>query len=145
MQTKLVFRSHTLREKCNDNLRKFVAKLHKCPNNNFEILQGSIAFFSNIVQPRNLKLLLHINPYRYSMQTKFHVRRSHSFREKYDNILQKIQSCTIVPINSFEILQVSIAFFSDTVRSKNLKFFLYINPYKYPMLTKFHVSRSHSF
>ena len=47
--------------------------------------------------------------------------------------------------NNFEILQVSIAFFSDTVRLRNLKFFLYINPYGYSMQTKFHVPRSHSF
>ena len=32
-------------------------------------------------------------------------------------------------MNNFEILQISIAFFSDTVRPRNLKFFLYINPY----------------
>ena len=43
----------------------------------------------------------------------------------------KIQSCTIVLINSCEILQVSIAFFSDTVRPRNLKFILYIDPYGY--------------
>ena len=56
-----------------------------------------------------------------------------------------IQSCTIVLINNFEILQVSIAFFSDTVRLRNLKFFLYINPYGYSLQTKFHVPRSHTF
>ena len=56
-----------------------------------------------------------------------------------------IQSCTIVLINNFEILQVSIAFFSDTVRPRNLKFFLYINPYGYSLQTKFHVPRSHTF
>ena len=56
-----------------------------------------------------------------------------------------IQSCTIVVINNFEILQVSIAFFSDTVRPRNLKFFLYINPYGYSLQTKFHVPRSHTF
>ena len=79
------------------------------------------------------------------MQTKFHVPRSHSFGEKCDDNLQKIQSCTIVLLNNFEILKVSIAFFSDTVRPRNLKFFLYINPYGYSMQTKFHVPRSHSF
>ena len=79
------------------------------------------------------------------MQTKFHVPRLHSFGEKCDDNLQKIQSCTIVLLNNFEILKVSIAFFSDTVRPRNLKFFLYINPYGYSMQTKFHVPRSHSF
>ena len=59
--------------------------------------------------------------------------------------LAKIQSCTIVLINNFEILQVSIAFFSNTVRPRNLKFFLYINPYGYSMQTKFHDPRSHTF
>ena len=57
----------------------------------------------------------------------------------------KIQSCTIDLINKFEILQVSIAFFSDTVRPKNLKFILYINPYRYSLQKKFHVPRYHSF
>ena len=79
------------------------------------------------------------------MQTKFHVFPSHSFREKCDDNLQIIQSCTFALINNFELLQVSIAFFSDTVRPRNLKFFLYINPYGYSMQTKFHVPRSHSF
>ena len=57
----------------------------------------------------------------------------------------KIQSSKIVLINNFEILQVSIAFFSDTVQPWNLKFFLYINPYGYSLQTKFHVPRSHTF
>ena len=57
----------------------------------------------------------------------------------------KIQSCKIVLINNFEILQVSIAFFSDTVQPRNLKFFLYINPCGYSLQTKFHVPRSHTF
>ena len=57
--------------------------------NNFEILQVSIAFFSDTVRPRNLKFFLYINPYGYSMQTKFHVPRSHGFREKCDDNLQK--------------------------------------------------------
>ena len=77
------------------------------------------------MQPRNLKFFLYINPYRYSLQTKFHVPRSHTFREKCD--------------------EISIALFSDTVRPRNLKFFLYINPYGYSLQTKFHVPRSHTF
>ena len=56
-----------------------------------------------------------------------------------------LQSCTIVLINNFEILQVSIAFFSDYVRPRNLKFFLYINPYGYSLQKKFRVPRSHTF
>ena len=112
--------------------------------NNFEIFQVSIAFFSYTVRPRKLKFFLYINPYGYSLQTKFHVPRSHTFREKCD-VTCKIQSCTILLINNFEILQVSIAFFSNTVRPRNLKFFLYINPYGYSLQTKFHVPRSHTF
>ena len=73
------------------------------------------------------------------MQTKFHVPRSHSFREKCDDNLQKFKVAQFALINNFEILQDSIAFFSDTVRPRNLKFFLYINPYGYSMQTKFHV------
>ena len=98
--------------------------------NNFEILQVSIVFFSDTVRPRNLKYFLYFNPYGYSMQTKFSVPRSHSFRETCNDTLQK---------------QVSIAFFSNTVRPRNLKYFLYIDPYEYSIQTKFHVLRSHSF
>ena len=54
-------------------------------------LKISIAFFSDTVRPRNLKLILHINPYRYSLQTKFHDPRLDSFREKCDDNLQKFQ------------------------------------------------------
>ena len=45
-------------------------------------LEISIALFSDTVRPRNLKFFLYINPYGYSLQTKFHVPRSHTFREK---------------------------------------------------------------
>ena len=107
-------------------------------------LEISIALFSDTVRPRNLKFFVYINPYGYSLQTKFHVPLSHTFREKCEDNA-KIQSCTIVIINKFEILQISIAFFSDTVRPRNLKFFLYINPYGYSLQTKFHVPRSHTF
>ena len=56
--------------------------------NNFEILQVSIAFFSNAVRPRKLKFITNINPYKYSLQKKYHVFRSHNFREKCYDILQ---------------------------------------------------------
>ena len=69
----------------------------------------------------------------------------HAHFEKNAMITCKIQSCTIVLINNFEILQVIIAFFSDAVRPRNLKFFLCINPYGYSLETKFHVPRSYSF
>ena len=52
-------------------------------------------------------------------------------------ITSKIQSCTIVLINNFEILQVSIAFFCDTVQPRNLKFMLYINLYGYSLQKNF--------
>ena len=65
--------------------------------------------------------------------------------EKNAMITCKIKSCTIVLINNFEILQVSIEFFSESVRPRNLKFFLYINPYGYSMHMKFYVTLSHSF
>ena len=57
----------------------------------------------------------------------------------------KIQSCAIVIIINFDILQDSIGFFSDTARRRNLKFILYINPYEYSLQKKIHVSQSHSF
>ena len=69
----------------------------------------------------------------------------HTVFEKMRWYLAKIQSCTFTLINNFEILQVSIAFFSDTVPPRNLTFFLYINPYGYSMKTKFHDLWSHSF
>ena len=71
-------------EKCDDNLQKFKVTQFALINN-FEILQVDIAFFSNTVRPRNLKFILYFNPYGYSMQTKFHVPRSHSFWEN-DNL-----------------------------------------------------------
>ena len=60
----------------------------KC-DDNFEI---SIALFSDTVRPRNLKFFLYINPYGYSLQTKFHVPRSHTFREKCDDN-SKLHNC----------------------------------------------------
>ena len=58
---------------------------------NAMILEISIALFSDTVRPRNLKFFLYINPYGYSLQTKFHVPRSHTFREKCDDNLQKFK------------------------------------------------------
>ena len=55
------------------------------------MIEISIALFSDTVRPRNLKFFLYINPYGYSMQTKFHVPRSHSFGEKCDDNLQKFK------------------------------------------------------
>ena len=53
---------------------------------------------------------------------------------------------TLFEKNAMIILEiVSIALFSDTVRPRNLKFFLYINPYGYSLQTKFHVPRSNTF
>ena len=50
----------------------------------------------------------------------------HTVFEKNAMITCKIQSCTFALINNFEILQVSIAFFSDTVQpSKREIFFVY--------------------
>ena len=94
-------------------MRWYLGKIQSCTIvliNNFEILQVSIAFFSDTVRPRNLKFFLYINPYGYSLQTKFHVARSPTFREKCN-----------------DTLEISIALFSNTVRPRNLKFFLYIN------------------
>ena len=145
------------------------------------------------MRPRNLKFFLYINPYRYSLQTKFHVPRSHTFRETCDDNLKLASHfspilydrgtwnffCILTHINTLckpnfmflgrPIFEKNvmitcknsklhncpnkqlwnftsyIAFFSDTVRPRNLKFFLYINPYGYSLQTKFHVPRSHTF
>ena len=59
------------------------------------------------------------------------------FSRKIRWYLAKIQSCTIVLINNFEILQVSIPFFFDTVRQRNLKFILHINPYGFSVQKNF--------
>ena len=81
-----MFLGHTVLEKkamisCKNS------KLHNYRNNNFEILQFSIAFFSDTVRPRNLKFFLYINPYGYTMQSKFHIPQSQSFGEKCDDNL----------------------------------------------------------
>ena len=81
-----MFLNHTVFEK-NAMITGKNSKLHILINN-FEILRVIIAFFSDTVRPSNLKFFLYINPYGYSMQTKFHVPRSHSFREKRDEILK---------------------------------------------------------
>ena len=47
----------------------------------------------------------------------------HTVFEKNAMIALKIQTCTIVLINNFDIFQVSIAFFFYSVRPRNLKFF----------------------
>ena len=81
---------------------------------NFEILQDSIAFFSDTVLPRNLKfifILTHIMDTLWNKNFKF---LSRTVFEKNAMITCKIQSCTIFLINNFKILQDSIAFFSDT-------------------------------
>ena len=96
--------------------------------NNFEILQISIAFFSDTVRPRNLKFF---------------------FAYKPIWILSANQiSCSLVGHFSRKMrwyLEISITLFSDTVRPSNLKLFLYINPYGYSLQIKFHVPRSHTF
>ena len=56
--------------------------------NNFEILKVIIAFLSDTLRPTKLKFFFYINRYGYSMQTKFNVTRSHSFREKCDDYLK---------------------------------------------------------
>ena len=93
------------------------------------------------MQPRNLKFPLYIILY----SNQISCSSVTQFSRKMRWYLAKILSCTFAEINNFEILQDSIAFFSDTVWPRNLKFFLYINPYGYSMQTKFHLPRSHSF
>ena len=109
-------------------------------------LEISIALFSDTVRPRNLKFFLYIIPIWILFANQISCSSvAHGFREKCDDNLQKFKVAQFVLINNFEILQVSIAFSSDTVRPRNLKFFLYINPYVYSLQTKFHVPRSQTF
>ena len=83
---------------------------------NFEILQDSISFFFDTLQPKNLKFIWNIIPYGYFLPKKFHVPQSLCSREKND-----------------DKLQLENAFFSDTVIPRTLKFILYINPYGYSL------------
>ena len=69
-----------------DSTSNFI-KLFKWTKNHFW-LEISIALFSDTVWPRNLTFFLYINPYGYSLQTKFHVPRSHTFRENCDDNLK---------------------------------------------------------
>ena len=127
MQTTLhVPRSHSFREKCDDNLK---LASHFSP-----ILcdRGTWNFFF---------ILTHIN----TLCKPNFMFFGYTVFEKNAMITCKIRSCTFTLINNFEILQVSIAFFSDTVWTRKLKFFLYINTYGFSMQAKFHVPRSHSF
>ena len=57
----------------------------------FDFLRShSLALFSDTVRPRYFKFFLYINPYGYSLQKKFYVPQSNSFREKLDDILIRI-------------------------------------------------------
>ena len=95
---------------------------------NFEFLQDIIALFSKTVKPRNMKSFLH-RVYKWvNIQKKFQVPRSHSIGEKCD-------------LNCH--LQVIIAFFSKTVRQRNMKFFCIEYPYGL-MYKKNFLSWSHS-
>ena len=85
-------------------------------------LEIRIALFSDTVRPSNLKFFLYINPYGYSMQTKFHVPRSHSFRERSNDILKLASHfspilCDRVTWNFFCILN-----HMDTLRKPNFMF-----------------------
>ena len=68
------------------------------------------------------EFFLYINPYGYFMQKDFMFLCRTVFK-KNAIITCNIQSCTIVHIN-FEIFQDIIAFFSDTVVLRNIKFTL---------------------
>ena len=105
---------------------------------NLEFLQVIITFFSKTVWPRNMKFGLHRVSIWVNMQKNFKfLCRTVSekkailiwilyanqiscslvtqFSRKMRWYLAKIQMCTIALINNFEILHVSIAFFSDTL------------------------------
>ena len=69
----------------------------------------------------------------------------HTVFEKNAMITCITESCTNVLINNLEILQVSVAFFSDTVRPTNLKFFCILIHMDTLCKLKFDVPRSHSF
>ena len=56
----------------------------------------------------------------------------------------KLQSCLLGQLCNFEFLQVIIAFFSKTVRPRNMKFGLYRVSIWVNIQKKFQVPRSHS-
>ena len=110
---------------------------------NFEFLQVIIAFFPKTVWPRNMKFGLHTVSIWVNIQKKFQVPRSHSIGEKCDANL-KFQSCLLGRMCNFEFLQVIIAFFSKTVRPRNMKFGLHRVSIWVNVQKKFQVPRSHS-
>ena len=121
-----------------------VPRLHSFRENCDDVLQ-LVSHFSTILCDRvtwNLFCILTLMDTLYKKNFMFLGR---TVFEKNELISCKIQSCTIVIINNFEILQVSISFFSDTVRTRNLKFILYINPYGYSLQKIFDIPRSQSF
>ena len=80
-------------------MRWYLAKIQSCTFpliDNIEILQVSIVFFSHTMWPRNLKFILYINPYEYSMQTTFNVPRSYSFLEKCDDTLKLASQFSLI-------------------------------------------------
>ena len=73
-------------------------KIHSCTIvliNNFENLQLIIAFFSNSVQPRNMKVFWILTCIDTLYKKKIHVPRLHSFQEKCNDNLQnsKLHNC----------------------------------------------------
>ena len=128
---------------CKQFLRKmrwYLANIQSCTMvliNNFEILQVSIAFFSDTVRTEELEIVFCILTHMDTLCKKnFMFLGRTDFREKCDDNLQIFKVAQFVLINNFEILQVSIAFFSNTVRPRNMDFFLYINLYGYSMQTR---------
>ena len=78
-------------------------------------MQVSIAFFLNIVRPRNMKFGLNIF---FSKNVLDDERIRKNIALQY----LKCQSCLLGQLCNTEFLQVSIAFFSNIVRPKNMKF-----------------------
>ena len=64
------------------------SKLHNCPNKQLWNFTRLHRIFLRYCATEELEIFFYINPYGYSLQTKFHVSRLHTFWEKCDDNLK---------------------------------------------------------
>ena len=127
-------------------MRCYLVKFQSCllgQLHNFEFLQVLIAFFSKSVRPRNMKFFCKKYPYglMYKINFKFLGR---TVSKKNAMLTCKISKLFIRTIVQLWILQDIIAFFSKTVRPRNMKFFLQRVSIWVNIQNKFQVPRSHN-
>ena len=99
--------------------------------------------FLETVRPRNMKLCLHRVSIWVNIQKNFKF-LGHTVSEKNAMLTCKISKLLIGQFCNFEFLQDIIAFFSNTVRPRNMKFFLHRMSILINIQKKFQVPRLHS-